>query len=106
MEHTLPFIPEFDENLDVGSDTLTSVNDADYRVPFAFTGKIQKITLTLTPPKLSPDDIKRLREAEASACDERWPSPASRGPPAPLPLAGAAGPVAYGGWSRQAGVQP
>jgi arylsulfatase len=63
MERTIPFILQWDENLDVGSDTLTGVNDADYKPPFAFTGKIQKITLKLDRPKLSPDDIKKLQEA-------------------------------------------
>jgi arylsulfatase len=63
MEHTIPFILQFDESLDVGSDTLTGVNDADYQPPFKFTGKIDKITLTIDRPKLSPDDIKKLEQA-------------------------------------------
>src|SRR5215471_17980903 len=44
MEHTLPFTLQWDENLDVGSDTGTPVDDRDYKVPFAFTGKIGRIT--------------------------------------------------------------
>jgi arylsulfatase len=64
MEHTIPFILQFDESLDVGSDTLTGVNDADYQPPFKFTGKINKITLTIDRPKLSPEDIKKLEAAE------------------------------------------
>jgi arylsulfatase len=63
MEHTLPFILQWDEALDVGSDTGSPVNDADYKVPFAFTGKIGKITLTIDRPKLSPEDIKKLQAA-------------------------------------------
>src|SRR5262249_15459839 len=39
MEHTLPFILQWDEALDIGSDTGTPVNDADYKTPFVFTGK-------------------------------------------------------------------
>jgi arylsulfatase A-like enzyme len=66
MEHTLPFILEWDENLDVGSDTGTPVDDADYQVPFAFNGKIDKITLTIDRPKLTPEDEKRLSEAQQS----------------------------------------
>ena len=31
MEHTIPFILEWDENLDVGSDTGTPVDDATTR---------------------------------------------------------------------------
>ena len=62
MEHTIPFILQFDESLDVGSDTLTGVNDADYQPPFKFTGKIDKITLTIDRPKLSPADEMLLME--------------------------------------------
>ncbi len=62
MERTLPFILEWDENLDVGSDTGTPVDDQDYQVPFAFTGTLDKVTLTIDRPKLTPDDEKRLME--------------------------------------------
>jgi len=64
MEHTIPIILQFDESLDVGSDTLTGVDDRDYQPPFTFTGTINKITLTIDRPKLSPEDIKRLSEGE------------------------------------------
>jgi arylsulfatase A-like enzyme len=64
MEQTLPFILQWDESLDIGSDTLTGVDDADYQPPFKFTGKIKKITLTINRPKLSPADIKELKAAE------------------------------------------
>jgi hypothetical protein len=47
MERTIPFILQWDENLDIGSNTLTGVNDADYQPPFAFTGKLNKVTLTI-----------------------------------------------------------
>jgi arylsulfatase len=60
---TLPMILQWDESFDIGSDTLTGVNDADYRPPFAFTGKLEKLTLKIDRPKLSPEDEKRLREA-------------------------------------------
>jgi arylsulfatase A-like enzyme len=66
MPHTLPFILEWDENLDVGSDTGTPVDDGDYKVPFAFNGKIDKITLTIDRPKLTPEDIKQLDMAARS----------------------------------------
>ena len=63
MEHTIPLILAWDENLDVGSDTGTPVDDADYQVPFTFTGKINKITLAIERPQLTPEDIKRLQAA-------------------------------------------
>jgi len=64
MEHSIPFILQWDENLDVGSDTGTPVNDKDYQVPFKFTGKINKVTLSIDRPKLTPEDIKKLQEAQ------------------------------------------
>ena len=64
MEHTLPLILQWDENLDIGSDTLTGVDDNDYQSPFAFTGKIDRITLTIDRPKLTPEDEKKLMEAQ------------------------------------------
>ena len=64
MVRTIPFILAWDESLDIGSDTGTGVNDADYRVPFTFTGKLNKITLTIDRPKLSPEDIKKLEAAQ------------------------------------------
>ncbi len=64
MEHTLPLFLQWDENLDVGSDTSTPVDGKDYQVPFGFNGKMGKITLTIDRPKLSPADEKRLMEAQ------------------------------------------
>jgi hypothetical protein len=60
----VPFMLQWDEALDVGSDTGTSVNDADYDAPFPFNGTIGKITLTIDRPKLSPEDIKKLQAAQ------------------------------------------
>jgi arylsulfatase len=66
MAKTVPITLAWDEAQDIGSDTLTGVNDADYKVPFAFTGTIDKITLDIHRPTLSPEDIQKL-EAAASA---------------------------------------
>jgi arylsulfatase A-like enzyme len=63
MEQTLPLILQWDENFDVGADTGTPVNDADYKVPFNFTGKLNKLTLTIDRPKLTPEDEKKLMQA-------------------------------------------
>jgi len=59
MEHSIPLILQWDENFDIGADTGTPVSD-DYQVPFRFTGKLDKLTLTINRPKLSPEDIKKL----------------------------------------------
>ncbi len=63
MEQTLPMILQWDESFDIGSDTLTGVNDADYRPPFTFTGKLNKLTIKVDRPQLSPEDINRLEAA-------------------------------------------
>jgi len=63
MEKTMPMILQWDESFDIGSDTLTGVNDADYRPPFEFTGELNKLTIKLDRPQLSPEDIKKLEEA-------------------------------------------
>ena len=47
--HTIPFALEASETFDVGSDTGTGVNDADYQTPFAFDGKLNNLTLKLLP---------------------------------------------------------
>ena len=40
------------------------MNDADYKPPFPFTGKLNKLTIKVDRPKLSPDDIKELQAAQ------------------------------------------
>lgn len=50
MERTIPIMLPIDETFDIGSDTGTSVDDHDYQVPFAFNGKIDKLTVSVEPP--------------------------------------------------------
>jgi len=71
MPHTLPMILQWDESFDIGSDTLTGVNDADYQPPFALTAKLNKLTLKVDRPTLTEEDIKKLQDAEAIAVDGR-----------------------------------
>ena len=66
MPRTLPMILQWDESFDIGSDTLTGVNDADYKPPFPLTAKLNKLTLKLDRPQLSPADIKKLEAAMKS----------------------------------------
>ncbi|MBN8510331.1 MAG: arylsulfatase [Burkholderiales bacterium] len=63
MPRTLPMILQWDESFDIGSDTLTGVNDADYKPPFALTAKLNKLSVKLDRPQLSPADIQRLQAA-------------------------------------------
>jgi arylsulfatase len=63
MPKTLPLILQWDESFDIGSDTLTSVNDADYQPPFAFTGTLEKLTIKVDRPQLSAEDVRKLEAA-------------------------------------------
>jgi arylsulfatase len=69
LPHTLPMILQWDESFDIGSDTLTGVNDADYQPPFPLTAQINKLTIRVDRPKLTEEDIKKLENAEATAVD-------------------------------------
>ncbi len=69
MDKTIPMILQWDESFDVGSDTLTGVNDADYLPPFALTAKLDKLSLKVDRPVLSAEDIKKLTDAQAAAID-------------------------------------
>ncbi len=69
MERTIPILLPIDETFDIGSDTGTPVDDRDYQVPFAFTGRIDKLTVAVEPPILTDDDKKKLIEAFRAAQD-------------------------------------
>ena len=69
MEHTLPMILQWDESFDIGSDTLTGVNDADYQPPFPLTAKLDKLTVKLDRPVLSDADKAKLEAAMQKASD-------------------------------------
>jgi arylsulfatase len=71
MERTVPLTLPWDETFDIGSDTGTPVVDQDYQVPFKFTGKIDKLTFTIEPPKLTPEDEKKLMDAYRAAQDSQ-----------------------------------
>jgi arylsulfatase A-like enzyme len=64
MERTLPMILQWDESFDIGSDTLTGVNDADYQPPFPLTAKLNKLTIKVDRPQLTPEDVKKLEGAQ------------------------------------------
>ena len=63
MEKTLPMILQWDEAFDIGSDTLTGVNDADYTPPFPLTAQLDKLTIKVDRPQLSSADIEKLKSA-------------------------------------------
>ncbi|HSR87954.1 MAG TPA: arylsulfatase [Pontiella sp.] len=71
MEKTIPMILQWDEAFDIGSDTLTGVNDADYKPPFTLTAKLDKLTIQVVRPELSPEDIQKLEDAMKGAADAK-----------------------------------
>ncbi|MEW6438073.1 MAG: arylsulfatase [Pseudomonadota bacterium] len=69
LDHTIPLLLPIDETFDVGSKTGTPIDDQDYQVPFAFTGKIDKLTISVEPPILTDADKQKLLEAQHAAQD-------------------------------------
>jgi len=69
MKRTLPMILQWDESFDIGSDTLTGVNDTDYKPPFPLTAKLNKLTIKVDRPQLTEEDIKKLENTQAIAVD-------------------------------------
>jgi arylsulfatase len=67
IPHTIPFIITIFETFDIGSDTRTPVDDADYQVPFKFTGTINKVNVKLGKDQLvAESDILRRQNILAS----------------------------------------
>ncbi len=71
LEKSLPMILQWDESFDIGSDTLTGVNDADYKPPFALTAKLNKLAITVDRPQLTPADIQQLEAGMQKAADAK-----------------------------------
>jgi hypothetical protein len=68
IPHTIPLLMSIDETFDVGIKTRTPVDDS-YKVPFRFTGTINKLTFNLGPEQLTAEDQKAAEEALALARD-------------------------------------
>lgn len=69
IPHTIPFVMNLGETFDVGVDTRTGVDDKDYKLPFRFTGKIDKLTIKLGPEQLTGDEQRAKQQAIANAND-------------------------------------
>jgi arylsulfatase A-like enzyme len=67
--NSVAFLEVSDETFDVGLDTRTSVNDADYQVPFPFTGTINKLTFKLGPWQLTEAEQRQMQEMLAKGHD-------------------------------------
>lgn len=68
IPHSIAFLMAIDESFDVGSDTRTGVDDS-YKLPFPFTGKIDKLTYNLGPTQLSSEEQRVMRHALETAKD-------------------------------------
>jgi len=66
IERTMPIRFSFDETFDVGEDTGTPVSE-DYDVPFAFTGRIEKVVVNLGESKLNAAEQEKIRNMEQQA---------------------------------------
>ena len=63
MTHTTPLTYDLDDTFAIATSAETPLDDADYKVPFPFTGKLTKLTIAVDEPKLTQEDIKKLEEA-------------------------------------------
>ena len=57
-----------DETFDVGIDTRTPVDDS-YKLPFRFTGKIDKLTFNLGHEQMTAEEREEMQKALARARD-------------------------------------
>ena len=68
VDHTIPFLMALDESLDIGMDTRTGVDDS-YKLPFKFTGTIDKLTYDIKPEQLTAAERETIDRALAVAHD-------------------------------------
>ncbi len=67
MPYTIPFLVSFDESFDVGVDTRWGVDENDYKVPFRFTGKLDKLTIQLVPAIKTAEEENLIRKKTQEA---------------------------------------
>ena len=68
MEHTIPFLMAIDESMDIGMDTRTGVDDS-YKLPFKFTGTIDKLTYKIGHEQLTTEQREDVHRKVAAALD-------------------------------------
>jgi len=47
LKRDLPMILQWDESFDIGYDTLTGINDVDYKPPFPLTANLNKLKIRM-----------------------------------------------------------
>jgi len=55
-----------DETLDIGEDTGTPVNE-DYKLPFKFTGQLEKVVIKLGTENLTEEQKRKLAEIRSQS---------------------------------------
>ena len=60
-------ILQWDKSFNIVSDTVTGLNDAEYKLPFTLTAKLDKLTIKVDRPQLTEADIVKLEKSEAIA---------------------------------------
>jgi arylsulfatase len=66
LDQTIPYRMSLDETLDIGEDTGTPVSE-DYKVPFKFSGDIEKVTINITEHKLTEDQLEQYRQGRVKS---------------------------------------
>jgi arylsulfatase A-like enzyme len=69
IPHSIGFLMTIDETFDVGVDTRTPVDDRDYKLPFRFNGKLNKVTFRLGPVVMTEPERKAMHESIIRAKD-------------------------------------
>ena len=61
LPQTIAYRMSLDETLDIGEDTGTPISE-DYKVPFKFTGELEKVTINITEEKLTEEQLEKYRQ--------------------------------------------
>jgi arylsulfatase A-like enzyme len=64
IAHTIPLLMSIDETFDIGVDTRTPVDDS-YKLPFRFTGSIDKLTFDLGREQITAEEREEIQKAIA-----------------------------------------
>ena len=64
IAHTIPLLMSIDETFDIGMDTRTPVDDS-YKLPFRFTGSIDKLTFDLGREQMTAEEREQIHRALA-----------------------------------------
>jgi len=65
IDRTYAFRVSLDETFDIGEDTGTPVSE-DYKVPFNFSGKLNRVLIELSDSPLTAEDEEQIRRAKAA----------------------------------------